>query len=285
LSAALGVRIGAEIVKMMPSAAFLTSIFQVVTILGSALTVLRLLTSGLYRRYRIFFAYFVFLIPYSTGTLVLSHLTGLRGGNGTNSNLYFYVFYYSEPILLLAYILVVMELYSLVLERYKGLYTLGRWAMYGAVLISGTVSVLSLLPKLGPSLPEPSRRLMYEFAAERGVDLALVIFILLIVWFLTKYPVPLSRNVVVHTVIYSIFFLSDALVLLWRTLLGYHVIEYMNVVSTVVSSACAVAWWLLLSAKGEEVPVHGPQLRPDSEERILQQLDMLNATILKVSRK
>jgi hypothetical protein len=107
----------------------------------------------------------------------------------------------------------------------------------------------------------------------------------LIVWFLTKYPVPLSRNVVVHTVIYSVFFLSDALVLLWRTLLGYHVTFSINVVATAISSTCAIAWWLLLSAKGEEVQVRGPQLRPDSEERILQQLDLLNATLLKVSRK
>jgi hypothetical protein len=220
-----------------------------------------------------------------TGFLILTNLKGLHGGDGVRSDLYFYVYIFSEPIFLLLYILVVVELYSLVLERYKGLYTLGRWAMYGAVLISGTISVLTLLPKLGPSLPEPSRLLMYEVGAERGVDLALVIFILLIVWFLTKYPVPLSRNVVVHTVIYSVFFLSDALVLLWRTLLGYHVTFSINVVATAISSTCAIAWWLLLSAKGEEVQVRGPQLRPDSEERILQQLDLLNATLLKVSRK
>jgi hypothetical protein len=269
----------------MPSAALFISFFQAITILGSALTVLKLLTTGLYRRYRIFFIYFVFRLPSMTLMLLLTNLKGLPGGNGSSSNLYFWAFLCSEPFMLLFYILVVVELYSLVLERYKGLYTLGRWAMYGAVLISGTISILSLLPKIAASTPEPSRRLMYELAAERGIDLALVIFILLIGWFLSKYPVPLSRNVVVHTVIYSIFFLSDALVLLWRTLLGYNVDNVFNVVSTAVSSACAVAWWLMLSARGEEVQVHVPQIRPESEERILQQLDLLNATLLKVSRK
>lgn len=269
----------------MPSAAHLITFFEIVTILGAALTVLKLLSSGLYRRYRIFFAYLLFLIPYMTGFLVLLNLKGLPGGDGIQSNLYFYAFFYSEPFLLLAYILVVMELYSLVLERYKGLYTLGRWAMYGAVVISGTVSVLTLLPTLSPSLSEPSKKLMYEFGAERGVDLALVIFILLIVWFLTRYPVPLSRNVVVHTVIYSVFFLSQAVVLLWRTLLGFHVNDTFNVVATALTSACALAWCTMLSAKGEEVQVHVPNIRPDSEERILQQLDALNATLLKVSRK
>jgi hypothetical protein len=269
----------------MPSAALFISFFQAITILGSALTVLKLLRTGLFRRYRIFFIYFVFRLPSMTLMLVLTNLKGLPGGSGSSSNLYFYAFYYIEPLMLVFYILVVVELYSLVLERYKGLYTLGRWAMYAAVLISGIISILSLLPKIAPSTPEPSRRLLYEFAAERGIDLALVIFILLIVWFLGRYPVPLSRNVVVHTVIYALFFLSESMALLWRTLLGYQMNTTLNVISTAVSSACAVAWWLMLTARGEEIQVHVPQIRPESEERILEQLELLNATLLRVSKK
>jgi len=269
----------------MPSAALFISFFQAVTILASALTVVKLFTSGLYRRYRIFFTYFLLRLPYMTLFLVLTNLKGLEGGPGVKSNLYFYTFLWTEPFVTLAYILMVLELYSLVLERYKGLYTLGRWAMYGAILISGTISILSLLPKISPLTPEHSKRLFYEVGAERGVDLALVIFIVLIVWFLSKYPVPISRNVVTHTVIFAAFFLTNALVLLWRTLLGFQVNDLFNVVTTAISSACAIAWWLLLSAKGEEVRSQPTQFRPDSEERILQQLDALNATLLKVSRK
>src|SRR5580698_7965895 len=269
----------------MPSAALFISFFQVVSILGSALTVIKLLRTGLYRRYRIFFAYFVFRVPYMAAGLVLTNLQGLRGGDGVRSFLYFYFFLYSEPLLLIAYILVVLELYRLVLERYKGLYTLGRWAMYGAIIISGTISVLTLLPKIAISTPEPSKRLYYEVGAERGVDLALVIFILLIVWFLSKYPVPLSPNVVTHTVIYSVFFLTDAMVLLCRTLFGFHITLTFNLITGAISAACSIAGWLLLSAKGEDVRPQGPQMRPDSEERILHQLDLLNETLLKVSRK
>jgi hypothetical protein len=269
----------------MPDAALLITFFQIVTIVGSGLTVLKLIYTGLFRRYRIFFLYFLFRIPYMTASLAIAHMKGLPGGDGTSSYIYYYLFLYSNPVFLLAYILVVMELYRLVLERYKGLYTLGRWAMYGAIVISGTISILTQLPKLGPTLSEPSKKVMYEVAAERGIDLALVIFILLIVWFLSKYPVPLSRNVVVHTVIYSIFFLSDALVLLWRRVLGYHVGNTSNVVFAAIASACSLAWALLLTAHGEEVRAQLPQIRPEAEERILHQLDALNATLLKVSRK
>lgn len=263
----------------MPSAALFISFFQVVTILGSALTVLKVFTSGLYTRYRIFFAFFVFRLPFMTLVLLLTRF----GGTGTKT--YFYVFLCSEPILILAYILVVVELYRLVLERYRGLYTLGRWAMYAAVVISASISILSLVPKIGPTLSQPSQKLMYAVYTERGVDLALVIFILLIVWFLSRYPVPLSRNVVVHTSIYAVFFLSESAVLLWRTLIGWQVTPGFNILQTAVSAACTIAWWLLLSARGEEVQVHAPALRPDAEERILEQLELLNSTLLKVSKK
>ncbi|HEX3743395.1 MAG TPA: hypothetical protein VHW09_05685 [Bryobacteraceae bacterium] len=269
----------------MPSAALFLSFFQGAAILGSILTVGKLLTSHLYRRYRIFFLYFIFRITSMTWFLVLSNVKGLAGGDGTNSNMYFYSYLIIEPILLLAYILVVIELYSLVLEKYRGLYTLGRWAMYAAILISGTVSILTFIPKINPLLPEPSKRLMLELAAERGIDLALVLFILLIVWFLSKYPVPLSRNVVVHTVIYAIFFLSDTMLLLWRSLLGENVTPTANVVATAISAACSFAWAILLTDRGEEVRAQLPQIRAEAEERILHQLDALNATLLKVSRK
>ena len=34
------------------------------------------------------------------------------------------------------YVLMVLELYRLVLEKYKGLYSLGRWALYLSLAIS-----------------------------------------------------------------------------------------------------------------------------------------------------
>ena len=268
----------------MPIAA-LVSFFQFVTLLGSALTVIKLFTTGLYRRYRIFFSYFIVRVPYAASVLWLSQKKGPPGHAGVNSDAFFFFFILTEPILMLLYILVVIELYGLVLERYKGLYTLGRWAMYASIVIAVLVSLLTLLPKIAASTPEPSKKLYYEIGAERGIDLALVIFILLIVLFLGRYPVPLSRNVVVHTGIYAVFFLSDTLVLLLRTVFGWTATDRFNLCFTILAAACSMAWWWLLSAKGEEVQVNSPQLRPQSEERILQQLDALNATLLKVSQK
>ena len=134
--------------------------------------------------------------------------------------------------------------------------------MYLATAVSVTISVLSLLPRITPAMPQRSRIMGYIYATERGVDFSLAIFILLILFFLSRYPVPLSRNVAVHAVVYSIFFLSNTLGLLLHSIFGLHLKNEVDMFLMGTSSACVVAWLVLLNAKGEEVRVQHPAFRP-----------------------
>ena len=99
----------------MTSAA-LVSCLRAVLLLGSVLMVLKLYRTGLYRRYPIFFAFFIFRIPNSIWPLFLA----------VSSPLYLKVWVLTEPIEFGFYVLMVLELYKLVLEKYKGLYSLGQ---------------------------------------------------------------------------------------------------------------------------------------------------------------
>src|ERR1039458_9276957 len=134
----------------MTSAA-LVSYLKAVLLLGSVLMVLKLYRTGLYRRYPIFFAFFIFRIPNSIWLLFLA----------VSSPLYLKVWVLTEPIELGFYVLMVVELYKLVLEKYKGLYTLGRWALYVSLASSGTSSSLSRMPGITPSLPQQSKIIFY----------------------------------------------------------------------------------------------------------------------------
>jgi hypothetical protein len=258
----------------MPSHA-LVLFFEWVSLLGAGLTALKLFRSGLYRRYRFFFVYLVFRVPYGICVLVLD----------VKSGLYQKFWTVTAPLFWLLYILVVFELCGLILEKHKGLYTLGRWAMYLGITVAVTLSLLSLLPHITPATPQRSRIMGYILATERGVDFSLAIFILLILFFLTRYPVPLTRNVVVHSVVFSLFFLSNTLGLLLRSVFGLHVSPEINLFLMGISSACVVAWLVLLNAKGEKVQVTTRQFGRGDEARILLQLDSLNDTLLRASRK
>ena len=258
----------------MPSHA-LVLFLEWVSLLGAGLTGLKLFRSGLYRRYRFFFVYLVSLVPYGICLLVLD----------VHSGLYQKFWAVTAPLFWLLYILVVFELCGLILEKHKGLYTLGRWAMYLGVVVAVTLSVLSLVPHITPATPQESTIMGYILATERGVDFSLAIFIVLILLFLSRYPVPLSRNVVVHSVVFSLFFLSNTLVMLLYSVFGLHVNSEINLFLMGICSACMVAWLVLLNAKGEKVRVSTLHFGRGDEERILHQLDSLNDTLLRASHK
>jgi hypothetical protein len=251
--------------------AALVSFLNVVSQLGCALTAFKLYRSGLYRRYPIFFTYFVFRIPLGALPLVLD----------IKSRAYHTAWLLTAPILWAFYILVVFELYRLVLEKYKGLYTLGRWAMYVGIAVSAAISALSLMLKFKPSAPERSRFLPYFLAAERGIDLSLAIFILLILFFLSRYPVALSRNVRVHATLYSIYFLIGTFGGVMRGFFGVRLMDEVNLVFMSATTGCVIAWLCLLNPAGEQAGDKLPRLGGEHERRLLTQLDAVNAALLK----
>src|SRR3954466_485394 len=146
----------------MTSAA-LGSILQGAILVGSALTALKLLTTGLHKRYPVLFLYFVFRIPNS----LWPFFPDIR------SELYLNLWKLTTVVALGFYVLLVAELYHLVLEKYRGLQTAGRWAMYGSTVISVLISLLSLLNVSYKQNPKTRIILL----AERGVDTALALFI------------------------------------------------------------------------------------------------------------
>ena len=258
----------------MTSAA-LVSFLKAVLFVGSVLMGLKLYRTGLYRRYPIFFAFFVFRILNSIWPLFLT----------ISSDLYLKLWVLTEPVEVGFYVLIVVELYKLILEKYKGLYSLGRWALYVSLAISVAISAISLLPRINPSMPQRSKVMFYVLAAERGVETGLAIFIVLMLCFLSFFPVKLSRNVRMQALVFSIFFLSNTFVVLVHIQFGHRMEDEVNTVLMGVSAGSIVAWLTLLSVAGEEVP-HSPALYgQEHESRLLTHLDSLNAALLRASNR
>jgi hypothetical protein len=258
----------------MPGAA-VALVFEWVSLIGSALVAARLYRSGLHRRYRVFFAYVLFRLPTASFVLLFP----------SKSPIYFYVWVVTEPLTWVFYVWVILELCRLALDRHKGLYTLGKWAMYLGIAISVTLSVLSLLPRIRPSSTQRSRVIGYVLATDRGVTLTLAIFLLLMLFLLSRYPVPLSQNVILHAAVYTIFFVSNTLDVLLESVFGVRLYPVIDAGLMGVSAICVLAWLFFLNPRGEDSRVNIPHFGPENEKRILYHLDALNATLLKVSRK
>jgi hypothetical protein len=258
----------------MPSTT-LIKIFSAASALGCLMSVARFSLSGLSRRYPAFTCFFAFLVVDSSFPVLLSQ----------DSDLYFYVWIVAEPVLRVFCVFGVLELYRLMLERYKGLYSLGRWVMYGASIVSVAVSVLMLLPRITPALPQRSVYLGYVYAFNRGVDFSLTVFILLILLFLSQYPVVLSRNLVVHASLYSIYFLCSGTYSFVHRVVWNHSAPVLDTAFAGIVAACTIAWFFLLTPKGEEVKASRIRFSPEYEARVLEKLDALNQVLLKSARR
>jgi hypothetical protein len=258
----------------MPSVAVITRLLLAISALGCALTVIKLFTTGLYRKYPVFTGYFLFAAADQVWPVLLSQ----------KSLAYFWLFVVTEPLSRIFFIFAVLEFYRLMLEKHPGLYSLGRWVLYGGSLVSVTVSILLLLPHITPAMTQRSVHLGYIYAFDRGVDFSLTVFVLLALLFISQYPVTLSRNMLAFAGLYSVYFLSNGTYSFVRRVVWKHSAPVPDVIFSGIVAACCVAWFFLLTRKGEEVP--GTRLRFSEayEARLLGKLDSLNQILLKSTK-
>src|SRR5260370_15907560 len=99
------------------------------TAIGAA-AILRLYFTGLHKQFRVLFWFLCFnelrvLVDFLIPPLF-----------DRPRNAYAWAWVVSEPILWVFYILLVLDLYSLVLQNYKGLQTVGRWILFIAMPVA-----------------------------------------------------------------------------------------------------------------------------------------------------
>ena len=236
--------------------------------------VVRLFTLKLARTYRFFLSFL--LIHTARGVIVLPF--------GLSSPAYEYIWKVTEPVTCVLYVLVVLELCSLAFKEYRGIQALGRWMIYGSLVLSLAFSIITLVPTWRSS-QEPAFSVQRFLMVERGIDFCLVLLLLIVLASLVIFPVRLSKNMAIHSVLYSIYFMSLSTGIFIANESGARLFSIMSAVLMGVMFLCLVAWVVLLSRKGEEIVMvmRGPL--PVGEDQLVEQLASINATLMKASEK
>ncbi len=250
------------------------SLLVLISALLTAGVVVRLLQGRLWTRYRFFFCFLVFaLFRLAVVTFVpLSRKS------------YSVFFITTESINLVLYVLITLEIYSLLFERYPGIQSLSRWVTLAAMGISLLVAAMSLRPDVASK----SRNLIldYLFIADRGVLSGMAALILLMSLFLAWYPVSLPRNVITHTILFGVYFLAKASVVLVRNLSSSYTSQPYTTVVSIVGSVCLLLWLLRLRPAGEAVlRVVGHQWNRADEEKLIRQLEQVNQALTRSARE
>jgi hypothetical protein len=206
---------------------------------------------------------------------------------GPRTHQYYVIWYFTEPLLWISYVLVVFELYTLVLKKYPGIYSLSRWFFFAAVATASIVTALTVMPTVGAEPSNSRQPLRYLYVLiERANNTSLAIFLLLLLVFVTWFSVPLSRNLLTHCSIYSgYFFVNNVIFLFWQAR-GQNAVALSNFLRLSIWVACTLCWVFLLSRAGEGRVASLRLGRSQLEERrLLGQLETLNATLLRTARK
>ena len=257
------------------TSASLISALEYLSVLANIAAVVRVVYARLYRVYPFFFGFL-------TVSLTLEIAAAVAG---TKSRLFFYSYASLEPVRNLLYILVVWELFSVIFRNYAGLRSLSRWVMGAAAAIAPVGFVISLAAR-GSAYASHSRFVSNIVQFERGVTMGLVVFILIMLYFISRYPIRLPRNSVALCLLYSVWFLIDAAVLLASSFLtpanGRVIV---NVTQAFLEIGCYLGWAFLLSPSGEfrETRVRR-DLSPDVEQSLIQELDAMNQALLRAGR-
>jgi hypothetical protein len=242
---------------------------------AQVLLLLRLYREGLHRRYRFFAGYLAAQVAEASVLLLLRQ--------GTTAYGVAYVAF--APVIGLCTVLAALEVYDLVLRDYPGIRTLGRWAVSGGLVAALAIAGLTLAPDLSnPAEAYPLMRSFHVF--QRALYSALLLFVVFISAFLVWFPVPLTRNAVLHTIVFTVSFAGKSVALLLRNVGGVEFRLISSTLNLAIAACCLAAWTLFLTQRGEQqTVVFGHRWRPEDSDRLVKQLDSINATLLRSARR
>ena len=241
-------------------------------VVGLAL-ILRLLTSGLARSYRLLLYY---MVADALESLVCLPLP-------PRSDAYAVAYFVGQTAKLFLAILIALEMYWKGLAKHEALARFSQKMVGCAVFFATMLAFAGLV--LDPRVPKGQYKVIhYFFAFERTIDWAVLILLILIFCFLAWFPVRVPKNFAVYIGAFMVYFLTHSLGLLminaWPHLQAQISIGQMG-----VPLLCVLALALFLSRSGEvATTVTGHRWNPAAMEKLAGDLNAINSRFARMSR-
>ena len=235
------------------------------------LLLLKLWRANLATKYKAFTTFVIFELVRSSVAALIPRKT----------NTYAEFFLLTEPIVWLLFALVTLEVYQSVFRTLPGISRFTRYVIVSATGVAIAISTISLM--LHVDTGSPFRTLELYFTLERAIFLSLLTFVLMLVAFLSWYPVPVHTNAVVYSGVFALFFGVKTAVFLVRTVAGPHFSEAASLVNIIASLTSCLLWTVLLSSAGEARRTRSARrMSEERAEELVAQLKSIDAALRSV---
>lgn len=235
---------------------------------ASLLLAVLILYRGIWKNYRWFLMFLLVRAVYIAGGVAIYG----------NRNLYGWYFLYTSPFRCLAPAAAAIETYNSVMRGQPNIQRMGKYALYAGVVIAVIVSTatIAVLPHL--ELTQLFKRVMTVEQYWRSFTL---ICWLLLVLFVLWVPVNLSKNTVVHAILFLAYFVL-ALVAPAVFLLSPHN-ALINLLASSIAVVLLVVWMAMLTRAGEQKMVRVVhRWNRDEEAKLLAHLKSIDTRFSKV---
>jgi hypothetical protein len=236
---------------------------------------LRLIVTSLFLIYR---NLFLFLLVNAVQALLLVVLQ-------SNLNRYAQVYMSGQLLKMILSVFMVIELYFVALASHPALASFGKKLVAYALGLAAVVAAFGVV--LDSSvLPGQSRILHRFFTAERTIDFAVLIFLLLISAFLLWFPIRMKWNIALYLGGFVVFFIAQSFGLLMVNLLPRALFGVMSNIMLSISLGCLLTWlFALRQDDGSRLAIVGHHWDPAAIGRLTGQLDQINAALLRFGRQ
>jgi hypothetical protein len=243
----------------------------------TAAVVVKLWLSGLARIYQLLFVYLAYDFLSSLAGIFIPQRTVYYG--------YYYFTAQTLKILIAAFML--MEIYSLALERHPALANFGRSTVGYLLAAAGLIPLIGVWVDHSASAgTHPYLRAYLVF--ERTMDATMAIFLILISLFMAWFPVRMRRNVIVYVGGFIAWSLSRSahLYIVSHWLTDKKVKLALDIVQLCIAMGCLLFWLLAMRREGElQTAVVGHLWNRAEAERLTEQLDAINEGLERLRRK
>lgn len=256
---------------MLPSIIYGLNILQVC---GLGILALRLWRSGLSATYR----YLTLRSAFECARVFATFFIEKR------SEAYALTYLATQPVLWTLDALVLLEVYTRVFNTHKGIASFSRKVIPAAMIISVVTAGASFAFK--PAVASEFAILDMSASLERGVNISLLCFIILLVGFLAWFPVPISRNTFVHSTVFCFYFASRAGAFLFRMTVPQDAWPILSLALVSASLISVLVWVFGLRPAGEAVTLRSGLHRTSVDQaRLIEQLEAINRSLMRTARE
>lgn len=249
---------------------------QYLNILVAVVLVIRLFWLKLAGKYAVFTALIAFSVVWS----LIVALVPWRARN-IDYRVAWLIF---EPIAWTLYVWVVYSILQKIMATHRGILSASRKLFAACFVASVVIGLLSARVEF--VIAHPDAPVTLALIIERGFCTVSLLLLLATLVYLLWFPVSVTRNVALLCGGLMIYFAVKTALLLVRDIWTPDSVRLVSLLLILVSTACLTMWALALSRAGESEMVRpGHSWKPKEQERLVHQLEAINAVLLRSAKQ